>query len=190
LPGGNYRSDDVGAMNALDWIVVVILVLSVLLAVAQGFLFAMFSLAGTVAGFLFAAWGYGRLAPWFLPYVKAPAIADLAGFLTIFIAVVLLAGTIGRIARWAIKEAGLRWADRILGGAFGLVRGIVIISAGLMAVTAFAPELPQLESSRLASYFLVAGRGASWLAPAQVRQKFREGIVKLKESTTGTILQK
>jgi membrane protein required for colicin V production len=177
-------------MNTLDWVIVVILVLSVLLAVAQGFLFAMFSLAGTVVGFLVAAWGYGRLAPWFLPYVKAPAIADLAGFLTIFIAVVLLAGVIGRIARWAVKEAGLRWADRILGGAFGLVRGIVIISAGLMAVTAFAPELPQLESSRLASYFLVAGRGASWLAPAQVRQKFREGIVKLKESTTGTILQK
>ena len=182
-PDESCRQDDVRErMNALDWIIVVVLVLSVLLAVAQGFLFAMFSLAGTVAGFLFAAWGYGRLAPWFLPYVKAPAIADLAGFLTIFFAVVLLAGAIGRIARGAVREAGLRWADRFMGGAFGLVRGIVIIAAGLMAVTAFAPDLPQLERSRLAGYFLVAGRGASWLAPAQVRQKFREGIAKLRKA--------
>src|ERR1700682_2567517 len=103
-------------MNTLDWIIVVVLVFSVLLAVAQGFLFAMFSLAGTVAGFLLAAWGYGRLAPWFSPYVKAPAIADLAGFLTIFFAVVLLAGAIGRIAPWAVEEAGVGWGERHLGG--------------------------------------------------------------------------
>src|SRR5258708_12933488 len=79
-------------MKGLDWIIVVVLVFWVLLAVAQGFLFALLSLAGTVVGFLLAARGYGRLAPWFLPYVKTPAIADLAGFLTIFFAVVLLAG--------------------------------------------------------------------------------------------------
>jgi membrane protein required for colicin V production len=104
----------------------------------------------------------------------------LAGFLTIFVSVVLLAGALARIARWMIREAGLRSVDRALGAAFGFVRGMVIVTAGLMAITAFVPESTELAGSQLASYFLVAGRGASWLAPSEVRQKFRAGIIKLR----------
>jgi membrane protein required for colicin V production len=126
-------------MNTLDWIILVIMLLSALLAAAQGFFFEVICLAGAIAGFLLAAWGYGRIAPWFLQYTKLPAFADLAGFLTIFVSVVLLAGAIARIARWVIHEAGLRSVDRALGAAFGFVRGMIIVTAGLMAITAFAP---------------------------------------------------
>jgi len=56
----------------------------------------------------------------------------------------------------------------------------VIVTAGLLAITAFAPESEELSGSQLAGYFLVAGRGASWLTPADVRQKFRAGIIKLR----------
>ncbi|MGH9569891.1 MAG: CvpA family protein, partial [Candidatus Angelobacter sp.] len=165
-------------MNALDWLILVIMVLSVLLAAAQGFFFEVISLAGAVVGYLLAAWGYGRIAPWFLQYVKQQAFADLAAFLTIFIAVVLLAGAIARITRWAVREAGLRWVDRLLGAAFGLARGIVVVTAGILALTAFAPDSRQLTKSEFAGYFMVAGSGASWLAPSEIRRKYREGILK------------
>ena len=66
-------------MNGLDWLILLILSLSVLLAAAQGFFFETISLAGTIFGYLLAAWGYGKIAPWFLPYVKAQPFADLAG---------------------------------------------------------------------------------------------------------------
>ncbi|HEV3317986.1 MAG TPA: CvpA family protein [Candidatus Angelobacter sp.] len=171
-------------MNVLDWVILAILLLSVLLAVAQGFFFEVISLAGTVIGYLMAAWSYGRLAPWFLPYVKSPAIADLAGFLTIFLAVVLLAGATARIVRWAIREVGLRWVDRFLGGAFGLVRGLIVVTVGVLALTAFAPESRELSESSLAKYLLVSGRGASWLAPSVVREKFREGVARLRQAAT------
>lgn len=170
-------------MNVLDWIILTVIVLSVFLAASQGFFFEVLSLAGTVIGYLLAAWGYGRVAPWYMPYVKSDAFADLAGFLTIFFAVVLLAGAIARIARWAVHEAGLRWVDRFLGSAFGLIRGVVIVTVGIMAFTAFAPDSPQLTRSQLAGYFLLAGRGASWLAPSMVRQKFREGVARMRQST-------
>lgn len=167
-------------MNALDWLILVIMVLSVLLAAAQGFFFEVISLAGAIVGYLLAAWGYGRIAPWFLQYVKQQAFADLAAFLTIFIAVVLLAGAIARITRWAVREAGLRWVDRLLGAAFGLARGIVVVTAGILALTAFAPDSRQLTKSEFAGYFMVAGSGASWLAPSEIRRKYREGILKLR----------
>ena len=173
-------------MNLLDWVILAVVLISVLLAVAQGFFFEVISLAGTVVGYLLAAWGYGRLAPWFLPYVKSPAIADLAAFLTIFLAVVLLAGATARIVRWAIRGAGLRWVDRFLGGAFGLVRGLIVVTVGVLALTAFAPESRELSESSLAKTLLVPGRGVSWLAPAVMRQKFREGVARLRQGAAQT----
>jgi membrane protein required for colicin V production len=170
-------------MNALDWLIVVIMVMSVLLAAAQGFFFEVISLAGAIGGYLLAAWGYGRVAPWFLKYVKQQGVADLAGFLTIFISVVLLAGAIARIVRWAVREVGLRWVDRVLGAAFGVIRGAVVVTAGVLALTAFAPESQELTQSKLAGYFVVAETGASWLAPAEIRQKFREGILRLRDGS-------
>src|SRR3954464_1995422 len=98
-------------MNTLDWIILVIMLFSALLAASQGFLFEIICLAGAVLGFLLAAWGYSKLSPWFVQYVKVPAFADLAGFLAIFVSVVLLAGAIARITRWMVQEAGLRSVD-------------------------------------------------------------------------------
>jgi hypothetical protein len=51
-----------------------------------------------------------------------------------------------------------------------------------LAITAFAPESRELTDSQLSGFFLVAGRGASWLAPSEIRQKFHEGITILRGS--------
>jgi len=170
-------------MNALDWIILAILMFSALVAATQGFLFEILTLAGTVLAYLVAAWGCSKIATWFLPYLKSEPFAKLAGFLTIFFAVVVLAGLIARIVRWKVHEAGFRWVDRSLGAAFGFVRGAVIVTAGLLAITAFVPESQELAGSQLAGFFLVAGRGASWLAPADIREKFRDGLSKLRQSS-------
>lgn len=170
-------------MTWSDVAILGILGLSILMAAVQGFFVEIFSLAGVVVGYLAAAWGCRQAGEWFLPYVKTAEFANLAGFLTILFAVMLVAGMAGRIARWAMKEAGLRWVDRFLGAAFGLLRGIVAVTAILLAMTAFDPGTRLLRDSRLAGYFLVAGRGASWVAPAELRRKFREGLETLR--TTG-----
>ena len=56
---------------------------------------------------LLAAWQYQRLAERFLPYLKSPWLGEIAAFLIIFLAVMIVAGIAGRIARWIMKEAGL-----------------------------------------------------------------------------------
>ena len=86
-----------------------------------------------------------------------------------------------RIVRWMIHEAGFRWIDRLLGAAFGIVRGAIIVTAAGRAITAFAPESKELAGSQLAGFFMAAGRGASWLAPSDLRQKFREGVNKIRQ---------
>ena len=169
-------------MNGLDWGIVAILVVSVLLAAAQGFLHEVISLAGVVAGYLLAAWEYWRVATWFGPYVKSQEVAEIVAFLAIFFAVVIAAGIFGRIARWLAKEAGLGWADRVLGAVFGLVRGGAIVAVLVLALAAFAPASQVLGRSVLGGYFLVAARGMSWLAPATLRQKLRLGVAAMREA--------
>lgn len=163
-------------MTGVDWLIIGVVLVSVLLAAAQGFLYELFSLAGVVVGYIAAAWGYGRVAQWYAPLVKAAWVADIAGFLTIFIAVVLLAGIIARLARWFFKEAGLRWFDRLLGAAFGLIRGVLIVAIFLLAFTSFSPGAKAIARSSIAPYVLVVARAAIWVAPGQVRAGFDNGL--------------
>lgn len=162
-------------MSTGDWLFVVLVVLSVVGAAAQGFFLEVFSLAGVAVGFLFAAWEYPLVAT-HLTFINPPWAANIVAFFIVFVAITILAGVIGRITSWAMSKAGLRWADRLLGAAFGLVRGLLMVTVVVMATAAFAPNAQWLAKSQTAPYFLVLGRAASWLAPADVRNKFREGI--------------
>ena len=162
-------------MGIADWVILAIILISVLLAASHGFFFEAISLAGLFLGYMLAIWEYHAVASFFLPYVKTEWVADLIGFVVILLAVVILAGIVGRIMRWLMKEAGLSWFDRILGGAFGLVRGCLMAAIVLLGFTTFNPQSHWLEGSRLAPYFLVVARGASWLAPSEVRARFRQG---------------
>src|SRR5271156_5887041 len=113
-------------LSNVDWVVLLIILLSTIQAAAEGFFVEFFALAGAVVGYLLAAWEYPRVAAWFTRYVTSQWTADIAGFFTIFLAVVLLAGMLGRLIRRAVRGIGLRWFDRFLGAAFGLLRGVVI----------------------------------------------------------------
>jgi membrane protein required for colicin V production len=159
-----------------DVLIIAVVLLSAAAAAAQGFAFEAFSLAGVIIGYLLAAWGYGAVAPWFAPYTSSPWVANIAGFFAILAAVLLLAGVAARLARWGMKEAGLRWFDRLLGGVFGLARGVLLVMVVLLALASFAPGSRLLARSRMAPYLLVLARGAIWVAPPQLRQQFRSGM--------------
>src|SRR5262249_32719406 len=152
-------------MTPFDWVIIAIIVLSILGAAAEGFFFELFSLGGAILGFLLASWEHHRVAPGFEPHVKSPQAGNAAGFILIMIFTMIIAGVIGKMARWAMKEVGLRWVDRILGGAFGLVKGVVVVTALVMALTSFLPQAQWLERSELSRYFLLTARVASWLVP-------------------------
>ena len=168
-------------MAAFDWVIVAILVGSVVAAAAEGFFFELFSFGGTVLGFVLAAWNYWRLAPWFEPHVKSVAVANAAGFLVIFFAVMIVGSVIGKVTRWAMKEAGLSWIDRALGAAFGGLRGVLVVTVMVLAIASFMPEAKWFQQSQLSGYFLLGARVASWVVPGEVRQKFHEGLAVLTE---------
>jgi membrane protein required for colicin V production len=163
-------------MSTADWIILGFLVFSVTAAAIEGFFHEAFKLAGLVVGYILAAWQYHRLADWFAPYLKSPWLGEIAGFLIIFFAVLMVAGIAGRIARSVMKKAGLSAVDRFLGAVFGLLKGVLVVAIVLTAVAAFAPAANWLAESQLAPYFLVGGRAAVWLAPSDLRHRFYQGL--------------
>src|SRR3979411_3286405 len=163
-------------MSPADWIILALVVLNVVSAAIQGFFAEALSMAGLIIGYIVAAWQYPRLAVWLSSFFKSEWLADIFGFLISFFASVLLFGIAGRIARWVMKEAGLSGFDRFLGAVLGLLKGGLMVAVILMGLTPFTPLSNLLEDSRLAPYFLVAGRAAIWVAPSSFRTRFYEGL--------------
>jgi membrane protein required for colicin V production len=161
--------------SILDWGFVFVLLISILSAAAQGFFYELFALAGAVVGYLVAAWEYPRVAAWYLRYMNSGWAADLAGFVTVFLLFALFGGVVGRIARWAVHGVGLRWFDRVLGGLFGVIRGVAVCTVIVLALASFSPTSQYLQNSRVAPFLLVTGRGLIWAAPAELRQRFYDG---------------
>lgn len=168
-------------MSPFDWILIALLVLSVVAAAAHGFFAEIFSFAGAVIGFILAAWQYWRLAPFFEQYTKSPAAANAAAFFSILVIVGIVGGVCGKVATWTMKEAGLRWVDRFLGGAFGFVRGLVLATIMVLIATSFMPEAGWLQRSTLAGYFTLSARIVAWVAPSSVRGKFQDGLAYLRK---------
>ncbi len=168
-------------MNLADWLILGIVVLSVAVAAAQGFVYEVFSLAGVVVGYLAAVWGYSQVAAWYAPLVKMPWVANAAGFMTIFVLVIMLAGAVAKLLRWGISKGGLRWFDRMLGGVFGLLRGILVVTVILVAAGAWTPGASWLAQSQIAPYMLILGRAAVWVAPSEIRSQYQQGMQQLRQ---------
>jgi membrane protein required for colicin V production len=163
-------------MSGADWAILAVVLLSTVQAAYSGFFQEAFHLAGLIAGYLVAAWQYQHLAGWFEKYLKSPWLAESAGFLIIFFAVAVLAGIAGRTARWVMKKSGLSFVDRLLGGTLGLLRGCLIVAVIAVSMTAFTPTSRWLAGSGWAPYFQVVGRAVIWVAPAELRAKFYQGL--------------
>ncbi len=125
-------------MATLDWVCAAVLALSFLLGAMRGLVYEVISVAGWIAAFVVAQWLAPEAAAW-LPMAQASAaLRHAAGFVVVFVAAVFAAGLLAWLAKKAIEAVGLRPVDRVLGAAFGLVRGAVIVLA-VAVVCAMTP---------------------------------------------------
>jgi membrane protein required for colicin V production len=108
--------------------------------------------------------------------VKSDAVAAAAAFLVIFVVVLILAGLAGRTVSWMMKLSGLSWFDRTLGALLGLLRGVVVATVVVMALLAFVPESRVTAGSKLGPYLIATGRMVSRMAPADLRDRFLQGV--------------
>lgn len=119
---------------ALDWIILVVLLLSMALGAWRGLVFEVLSVLGWFAAFIVAQL-YAATVGNLLPMQGATdALKYAAGFVITFIASAFAAGFLAWLAKKLIEKVGLRPVDRTLGAFFGLLRGILILLAATTAV--------------------------------------------------------
>jgi len=114
-------------MGAVDAVLLVVLLASVLLGLWRGFLFEVISLSGWVVAFFMAQWFAADVAAW-LPLTDTPEpLRYAAGGVLVFVLCMFAAGFLAWLVQQGAEQVGLRPADRALGAGFGLLRGGVVL---------------------------------------------------------------
>lgn len=112
-----------------------VLLLSVLLGAWRGLVYEVLSVASWVAAFVLAQ-AYADEVALMLPLDSlSPPLQLAAGFLVVFIAVAFAGGLLAWLVKKLVASVGLRPVDRILGSAFGLARGVVMLLAFAVVVS-------------------------------------------------------
>lgn len=122
-------------MGLTDGLLLTVLLLSVLLGAWRGLVYEVLSVASWVAAFVLAQ-GYADEAALMLPQNSlSPPLRLAVGFLVVFIAVAFAGGLLAWLVKKLVASVGLRPVDRVLGSAFGLARGVVMLLAFAVVVS-------------------------------------------------------
>jgi len=170
-------------MTWIDWAILIVMALSVLAGLQQGFFRSFCSLGGLLLGLVLAAWNYARLAAWLKPLVKIEPVADTIAFVLIALFVMGLASVIGTILAKALHKVGLGCLDSLAGAAFGLFQGALLVTLCITAALAFFPKAHWLAEGKLPRHFFGACHLGTHMSPAELAKRVREGLKSLEEES-------
>jgi membrane protein required for colicin V production len=155
-------------VNALDYAVLGVLVLSTVWGLWRGLVREVISLAGWVIAFLAANLFAAPLAEALPQSISQPDLRVIIAFVAIFVVTLTLATLAALMLSKALKAAGLAGLDRTLGGLFGVARAILMAVA--FALVAGLTSLPQHPIWKGSVSGPMLGRTAiqlkPWLPPA------------------------
>ncbi|HYN53362.1 MAG TPA: CvpA family protein [Methylotenera sp.] len=114
-------------MTSFDYAVLIIVALSVILSVMRGLLREVLAILGWVAAFYVAKTYTNQLVPMMPTDIPTESLRILAAFLVLFLATLLVASLLAIALSAIFKKIGLGWLNRLLGAAFGMVRGLLIV---------------------------------------------------------------
>ena len=147
--------------SAFDIVLLGVLLVSGLLGLWRGFVAEVMSLATWVLAF-WASFAFGdRLAGFLAGWIDAEAARNAAGYVGVFIGVLLLGGVLTWLLTRFVQGTGLSGTDRLLGFGFGVLRGTAVCVVGvlLMGLT----PLPQRGDWVQSPLIGVLQPGALWL---------------------------
>jgi membrane protein required for colicin V production len=141
----------------VDWALLAVLAVSVAVGLWRGLVFEVLSLVGWVAAYIVAQ-AFAVAAAVYVP-IGSPgsALNHATAFALVFLSALIAWALASRLLRLVIHATPLQVVDRMLGGAFGLLRGAVL----LLAVATVVSMTPVARSPAWQH-----SQGAAWLAAA------------------------
>jgi len=123
-------------MNVVDIAILVVLVIFLVKGLVRGLLKELCSLVGLLGGAVLAFCFHSPLAEMLIQNLRiSPAIAVAAAFLAIFLTTILFFAVLGYLLSRFVKLLFLGGLNRLAGGMFGLVEGVVLLAVLLFALS-------------------------------------------------------
>lgn len=162
-------------LNLLDAVVLLILLGSVVYSALKGFVRELLGMLSLVAAFFVSVSFYRVASEPFKEVVKTENIALFLGFASIFLGTLI----VGALVIWAVQKlvkfAKVQWFDRLLGAAFGFIRGWILGSVVFLALTSFDLQSERVRGSQLAPYYLPGVRIIALATPNDLKTRFMDG---------------
>ncbi len=173
-------------LNWFDIVLLFIIASSAAFGLRAGLARVMVGLVATIAGLVAGFWFYRIAAAKLLPMIKTVAVANVLGFVVIFVGVLILGSLLSALLSWLFRWIGLSWVNHFLGGIAGLLRGILVTAALVDVIIAYAPSpTPHfLNDSQVLPYASEVSALLVNLAPLELRDAFSQEMENLKQLWT------
>ena len=143
-------------MNETDTAIMIVTGISCLFGLWRGLIKEVLSLLTWVAAILVARVYSEYLATLLVDLIDSSSIRYVTAFSILFVVVMMLGTLMNHFMSKVINITGLKFADRLLGGVFGVARGVVIVLVILFVTGVFVSETEQWQQSRLIPYGMAA----------------------------------
>ncbi len=166
-------------LNLLDLGILVLLILIVLRGYYRGLFQELAVLAGVVGGVLAAAHSHVWLAAKLSPWITDPNHARWVAFALVLVGVYWGVRLVAHFLQRLLYHLYLDVFDRLLGGFFALVKGVLLLGFSLMLIGLVMPRDSHLfKESRTAPYLMHFSREALGLLPPDFKQRLNEHLQK------------
>ena len=115
-------------MHWLDIVIIVAIAIPTFIGLRMGIIKAALSLAGLIVGVILAGLYYVPLAEQ-LSFIPQAGVAKVVAFAIILIGIMVVAGVLARLLKWAASVVMLGWVNQLGGAIFCFVLGAIFCGA-------------------------------------------------------------
>src|SRR3972149_4340750 len=137
-------------MNWLDVVILIVISIFALLGLKRGLIKEIISIIAIVGGIVAGVLFYPYLGEVLIKtsFIKSKSIASISGFLLIMFFIFVLIKLIGYVLTKIVGTLNLNWFNRICGGCFGAIKGLIISGLGFF----LSEKEPPFSNSILVPY--------------------------------------
>ena len=122
-------------MNWLDVILVLPLLVGLIRGLMRGLISEIIAIAVVVLGVLGSRWGAPGFSAWLLSQFAWPEqVCDVVAYMLIFLAIAIVLSILAKLLYKFLRAIHLGWANRLLGGMFGLAKYALIVLIAVFAM--------------------------------------------------------